>query len=126
MCDPRLAFGQNKMRGPHLLAKLWVRVPLSEHETRIWPLSKTKCDVRIFLPECETRVEEQGLFKSTHKCEVRIHPPKVKKSAKIESPHPPGFKACSFDAPTMDLRDYLIKSGVSIKSPHNAAASDSL
>ena len=91
-----------------------VRVPLSECETHIQPLTKQKCKVCVSLLERETRVEEQGMFKhhlhvSTKICEVRIQPPKVKRTAELENSHPHGFEAGSSDTPTMDLRDYLIK-----------------
>jgi len=70
---------------------------LLERETRVQPLAKPKGEVRVSMLERETRVEEQGLFKRdfcilTHKCEVRIQPPKAKRSDELESPHPMGSR----------------------------------
>ena len=69
-----------------------------ECETRVQPLDKPKREVHVSLPERETRIEEQSLFKrdlrfSTHKCEVRIQHPKAKRSADGK-PLPPWVRGC--------------------------------
>jgi len=110
--------------------KRLVRVPLSERETCVQPLAKPKCEVRVSMPECETCVDEKGLFKhdlcfSTHKCEVHIQPPKAKKSAELESAHPMGSRLV-LQIPLQQIWGTTWqRSEVSIKSLLNVAVSDS-